>query len=49
MEDRPLWIDRANTKRPRFRVNEHYFMDGGRWKLTFFCGETELSKAEDSP
>lgn len=48
-EDRPLWIDRTNTKNPRFRVNEHYFLDDGVWKLVFFCGETLLTEPEPSP
>lgn len=47
--DRPRWYDRVGSKRHRLRVNEHYFKDGGTWKLAFFTGDLLLSEVEDSP
>ena len=48
-EDRPKWFDRVGSKRDRVRFNEHYYLDGGEWKLVFFAGDTILQEPEDSP
>lgn len=49
-EDRPKWYDSTEGhKRSRVRLNEHYFLDGGVWKLVFFTGDLFLTEIEDSP
>jgi hypothetical protein len=46
-EDRPTnWIDR---KRKRVRVNEEYFLQGGKWMQVFYTGDTVLIEPKESP
>ena len=48
-DDKPLWLDKTHAKRPRIRVNEHYFKKKGVWHVVFFSFDTELRKPEESP
>ena len=48
--DRPMWFDnQTSTKRRRVRFNEHYYLEGGEWKLVFFAGDLLLTDPEPSP
>lgn len=49
-QDRPLWFDKTGRgRRTRVRFNEHYYLEGGEWKLVFFAGDMMLTDAETSP
>lgn len=49
-QDRPVWFDtQVSTKRRRVRFNEHYYLDGGEWKLVFYAGDVVLTDPEPSP
>lgn len=46
-EDRPNhWVDRS---RKRVRVNEEYFMQGGKWMQVFYTGDIVLIEPKVSP
>lgn len=46
-DDRPnQWIDKA---RKRLRVNQEYYLDGGKWMLVYYSGNTVLEGPDPSP
>lgn len=45
-EDKPLWVDR---KQKRFRVCQHYFIQGGVWHVAYFTEHLYLVEPKPSP
>jgi hypothetical protein len=45
-DDQPAWVEK---NRKRIRVNQHYYLEGGKWMLAYFCNETWIIKPQPSP
>lgn len=45
-EDRPRWSDK---QRKRIRIAVHFYIEGGEWKYTMFCGDQIIAEPITSP
>lgn len=47
-EDKPRWVLK-NDNRTRIRIAQHFFIENGVWKMTFFTESMFLREPQDSP